>query len=389
MSRQSSRRRFLAGLGGAGVVAAAGCVRRGQQAASSVDYPETAEATFRRWLPAPDALPGKADGYDAMHLRLGDLLASDDLPDDGATLRNLFARTGRDPLGIDSAEVREVVKIDLVDATVLLGAFDTDAVEAAAVRAGYTATTTDRGVHHYERSARGYALAVGTHAIVQSRHDEAATVVRRVLDAAADETDRYPEVDPGFERLSGELGGTLSWIHPGDEFRKPAGAVRSANGQDFVGGRAFFVQLYRFEDAEAATEGAVRDAVADSGGVPHRAPLDVTVDGRLGRAEYARDVDALYDEDRPLVPIVAWAFEPEAATGDVTVTHRAGDPVDAARLSLQADGEPTDRQFADVHDTVGPRDRLTVSPPANAVLRVVWTHGTTRSTLATYRIPEA
>jgi hypothetical protein len=383
MSSEPSRRRFLAGAGAAGLLAGPGCLRRLQAAATTVDYPATPAPDYRRWLPAPGTLPD-GETYDAMHLRLADLVGNDDVPGQAAGLRNLFARTGRAPLGVDPGRIRAVVKVALVEATTLLGSFDPGSVGAAARKAGYERTGTHRGFELYERADEPHALAASGTAIVQARHDEAATVARRVVDAGRGEVDRYHEVDDGFERLSDAVGGTLSWVHGGEGFDPPAGVVRSATGQALVDGRVFFALVYRFESAEAATAAAIREAAAGNGRLPRMAPLDVTVDGRLGRAEFARDAASVLEE-RPLQPIVAWAFDREATAGRVTVTHRAGDPVRADRLSLRTDDGPTGRQFADDHGTVRPGDAVTVSVETGEDLRVVWEVAQSASTMAASR----
>ena len=103
-----SRRRFLGVAGAAALASTAGCLRRLQDAATTVEYPDPGPPTYRRWLPAPGALPG-VDRYSASHLRTADL------PDDGSVgragvgLQNLFARTGRDPLGVDPDNIEAVV----------------------------------------------------------------------------------------------------------------------------------------------------------------------------------------------------------------------------------------------------------------------------------------
>jgi len=385
MVSRSSRRRFLGSLGAAGLVGTAGCLRRLQDATTSVDYPEPRSPSYRRWLPAPAALPGEDDGYDASHLRMTDLRANDELPRAGTGLRNLLSRTGRDPLGVDPAQVESVAKMDLVAATILFGSFEVEAVTEAAVRAGYEETATDGDFTLYERSNQPYAAAVSEDVLVQSRHDEAASVARRVVGAGRGETDRYHEVDDGFDRLSETIGGTVSWIHPDGSFDTPEGAIRSATGQQVVGDRAFFARVYLFGDASAASAEKVRSAVADEGNLPRTTPLDIAVDGRVGRAEYARDVENVFDGDRELQPIVAWGFDYRSAVEELTVTHRAGDEVVAERLTLRTEDGPADRQFEDEYDSVGPSDSVTVSLSPDVRLRVVWELEQSTSTLSTYR----
>ncbi|PSQ43194.1 hypothetical protein BRD07_02220, partial [Halobacteriales archaeon QS_9_68_42] len=231
-----SRRRFLGVAGAAALASTAGCLRRLQDAATTVEFPDPGPPTYRRWLPAPGALPGE-DRYNASHLRMADLLGDGPVGRAGVGLRNLFARTGRDPLGVDSGDVEAVVKIDLARATTLLGTFDPEAVGAAAERAGYAGTGADGEFEVYERDDQPRAAAVGESAVVQTHSDEDPTaVLGAVLDAGRGEVDRYHEVDDRFARLSRAAGGgTLAWVHPDGGPGVPESAVGSASAQQFDG----------------------------------------------------------------------------------------------------------------------------------------------------------
>lgn len=385
MSRLPSRRRFLTTAGATVLLGAAGCVRRTQEAATGVDYPETPAPDYRRWLPAPDALPDGDAGYDAQHLRMDDLTTNEDITGAAAGLRNLFERTGRDPFGVEAEQIDSVVSIDLARATVLSGSFDAAAVDAAASRAGYRRTGSYDEFEIYELPGRRRAAAVSETAIVQARHESAPAVARRIVDASRGAVDRYHEVDPEFERLTDTAAGTASWVHFGGAISAPSGAVRAASDQAYVGDRAFFALVYLFEDAGAATEAKVRSTAAERGNLPRTVPFDVTVDGRVGRAEYARDVEEVLDEDHPLQPIVIWNYEYDAAAAALAVTHRAGDEVQAERLTFRTDEGPTDQQFAASHETVTPGDSVVVSLDPGTDLRVVWKAGDSAVTIGVYR----
>jgi len=380
-----SRRRVLGVAGAAALASTAGCLRRLQDAATTVEFPDPGPPTYRRWLPAPGALPGE-DRYSASHLRMADLLGDGPVGRAGVGLRNLFARTGRDPLGVDPGDVEAVVKIDLARATTLLGTFDPEAVGAAVERAGYAGAGADGEFEVYERDDRPRAVAVGESAVVQTHSNEDPTaVLGAVLDAGRGEVDRYHEVDERFARLSRAAGGaTLAWVHPDGGLGAPESAVGSASAQQFDGETAVFRQLYLFEEAADASVSAVRDAAA--GAFPPEASTDASVDGRMGRFDAARAAGESVDEPVVLQPVVAWGFD--AGDGGVTVTHRAGDEVDATRLTLRQPSGPTDAQFADRHETVGPGDAVTVAVDATTRLRVVWSAGDSTATLSVYRGPD-
>ena len=110
MARPSRRRSLGAAgtAGGAALASTAGCLRRLQDAATTVEYPDPGPPTYRRWLPAPGALPGD-DRYSASYLRMANLLGDGPVGRAGVGLRNLFARTGRDPLGVDPDNIEAVI----------------------------------------------------------------------------------------------------------------------------------------------------------------------------------------------------------------------------------------------------------------------------------------
>ncbi|PSQ34926.1 hypothetical protein BRD11_03240 [Halobacteriales archaeon SW_12_69_24] len=218
----------------------------------------------------------------------------------GTDMRNLFARVGRDPLDIDPRDVDVVVNADLTKATTLLGAFDPTAIHRAAERAGYDRTGEYGGFGTYERRDRPYAIAVSSDAVVHSWvPDGAPGVVERVIDAGRGAADRYHGTHDRYARLVRAVGGgTTSWIHPAADGGTPDGVVGSASATTFADGAAYFARAYLFEDAAATSADAMRDALTANEAYPRSAPLDVTVDGRMGRAEFRRDPEDLFDPRR-------------------------------------------------------------------------------------------
>jgi hypothetical protein len=386
MSPRPSRRGFLGAAGGA-LLASGGCLRRLQDGATSVNHPPAGPTDYREWLPAPAAIP-RGEDYHGMHIRVADLLGDGPVERAGTNMRNLFARVGRDPLDIPPQDVDVVVNADLTKATTLLGTFDPEAIHRAAERAGYDRTGEYRGFTTYERRDRPYAIAVSSEAVVHSWvPDGAHRVVERVVDAGRGTGDRYHGTHDRYRRLHRAVGGgTTSWIQPETGGRSPDGVVGSASATTFADGNAYFAQAYLFEDAAAASADAMRDALTANDAYPRSAPLDVTVDGRMGRAEFRRDPEDLFDPPAVLSPLVAWGFAEDGEAGELVVTHRAGDPVTAFRLELKTNYSSAATQFADRYDTVEPGDSVVVPVEPDSRVRVIWSAGDSSSTLATHDV---
>jgi hypothetical protein len=323
-----------------------------------------------------------------MHIRVADVLGDGPVARAGTDMRNLFARAGRDPLDIDPRDVDVVVNADLTKATTLLGAFDPTAIHRAAERAGYNRTGEYGGFGTYERRDRPYAIAVSSDAVVHSWvPDGAPGVVERVIDAGRGAADRYHGTHDRYARLVRAVGGgTTSWIHPAADGGTPDGVVGSASATTFADGAAYFARAYLFEDAAAASADAMRDALTANEAYPRSAPLDVTVDGRMGRAEFRRDPEDLFDPPTVLSPLVAWGFAADGEAGELAVTHRAGEQVAAARLDLKTNYSSAATQFTDRYDTVEPGDSIVVPVEPDSRVRVVWSAGDASSTLATHDV---
>lgn len=389
MALHHTRRRFLGSLAAGALVGTAGCLRRAQERLTSVDVPAAGPPTYRRWLPAPTALPGEEDGYGVHYLRMADVLGDETTVQAGVSLRNLHARTGRDPLGIDVGAIEGVVKVGLVRATVLVGAFDTDSVADGAVAAGYEPTATDGDYTIYERSNPDRAIAVGEDAIVHSHdREDPRAVLGAVLDARRGAADRYHEVDSTFEELTSVSGApTFVWLLSGTRPDPIDGVTDTISTIQFDGDRAVYAIQYLFESADAASPDAVREQVT-RGSLPRTAPLDIEVDGRTVTAEYVRSLADLAEEEYELRPLIAWEFSYDDEAGNLTITHRAGDESDAEALAVEAGspGESLDTQFVDEHDVVGPGDSITVAVDPGTDVRIRWQHGDYGSQVGRYQV---
>lgn len=390
VSLHYSRRRLLGGIAAGALVGTAGCLRRAQDVATSVDAPRTGGPTYRRWLPTPDALPGDEDVYDAHYLRTSDLRGDETTVQAGVGLRNLHARTGRDPLGIDEERIEAVVKVDLTRATVLLGEFDTRSVMNGATEAGYERVDTDGDFTIHRRPDYDRVIAVSDEAVVHS-HDEAnpRAVVDAMLGARRGDVDRYHEADSEFEALTSTVGApTLVWLIAESGMDSIADVTATTSTLQFDGDRVVYGIYYLFEDAESASAAAVREEIA-RGNLPRTAPLDITTDGRTVLVEYAQGIDVLAGDDYELRPLIAWNFDYDDA-GGLTITHRAGDGADAEALTIEdASSSPLDTQFADEYDSVGPGDSLTVSVGPGTNVRIMWQGGDYGSRVGHYRIEQA
>lgn len=91
----------------------------------------------------------------------------------------------------------------------------------------------------------------------------------------------------------------------------------------------------------------------------------------------------------PDLPQVAWGFEYDAGTEQLTVQHEGGDSVQASQLDIHSDGDLTVE--SGFEGTVSAGDTATVSVAADAIVRVIWTSesGDNSAVLGEWRGPEA
>lgn len=407
----TTRRRLLkragAGLAAAG---AAGCVETlpplGQRVRyGRVDLPERSgepgDPVYRRWLPAASALPDDFDadsGEEALdpgwvnHVEPGAL----DRDFDGDGRANRLAHTFQVPhldyFGVGYADFDRVANLHGFGTTfVLEGDFDPVTVGTTLADSGYAAAGSYGGYDVFDRDGGRRTAAVRDGAVVWANHGRSRAIVEAVVDAGRGAVPRHHEASESFAVATDRVGARAwTWVDGlGMRFGGEAHYAMSTTMDD----EAVYTVFHQFyPPGEVVSERTVRDVLAGETRALEAGAVDVRIDGRVATVELRRPHAAVDDPYEGVdVPQVTWgASGPgdgeaggEGGTGDgegatgtgerVTIRHEAGDAVPAGTLAFFFEDSavedpherrsPTDRQFADVTDTVRPGDAIAVPAP--------------------------
>lgn len=334
-----TRREFL-GTGAATALTglsagAAGCLSGlpplgGPQSYGRVDVPPAADPSYRRWLPAPSALPDDRSRYTFAYGRPS-AIAGDE-PEEFLG-RRAMAKVQLDHLGLGYENYDRF--LDTPFGTVIEASFDPATVSDALEASGYGSQGSYRGFDLFARSDVTRRAAVGDGAVVWSSdrvHD--APDVEALVAAAAGVESRYHEASDAFARVSDAVGASRMVV-AGPDFGDPTdGAAFGADAFRFVDDAAFQVIKLVFPEGRAPAVGELERAFREEYGLTREADVfDVTVDGRLGSLETKvpltgdREVTPMVDP-----PQVTWGVEFDADARTLTVRHEAGDPVDSEYL---------------------------------------------------------
>ncbi len=361
-----------------------------------VPFPEPDPPEYRRWLPAPDELgvSGPGDSEDPRYgYRVVDFEQVRELGTavpGSYTLDRQFGTLGLEYFGIGVENYRRVVRTAGDRAVVVEAEIDPPSVATTLLDAGYSADGRVREYRVFSRDDGPRAVAVGDDALVFGRAGEGSdqvAIVRSVLDAAAGEVDRYHEVDTGARRLSRTVGTPpLGFVNPraGRGFLDTLeldGTTGFASSQAFDDAATYWQYVFSFDgpvETEAVREG-LRQFAVDTGDFRYATAVEVSVGNRTARVAASIDDERIYQVfDFPTditYPQVIWGYEQSTDGEDttVTITHEAGDEVDADLLRVDG-GRIRDDPGA---DAIAPGDSLTVvaatdtgEPPY--VIRIVW-----------------
>lgn len=383
-TRRSLLRRSGAALLALGAAGPAGCVESLPPLGQGVRYgrvevPDAGPPSYRRWLPAGSALPRNADldpGY-VGHATPGHL--GGDVVGVANRLPHSLQKPRLDYFGIGYESYDRVLGLHSLGATyVLEGAIDAATVTGTLVESGYEAAGTYAGYDVFDRSDRSRTAAVSGDAVVWAGGEESTSTVEAVVDAERGAVPRHHEADETFALATDRIGASpWTWF--------------GAPGLHDVGDPGVTALSYRFDDrgvyyvhhlvyppGRTVAEREVRSALEENGRATEQYAVDVGIEGRVVTVEMRQSHEAAV-ENLPSGrwPQVTWGVDRESDA--ITVRHEAGETVAAERLEVvvAADGDrtPTGTQFADVHETVGPGDALTVDVPEDpAATRVYGTY---------------
>lgn len=389
-NRHHSRRALLratAGALGAGTAALAGCmstlpplgrrVRYGR-----VDTPQRQEPVYGDWLPAPGELEHASDDHvdplsTAMYTTPGNLgrtTIGTDLSLGASLLRSRLDYLG---VGFENFEWA----LGLGPGIVLAGDVPVDTVDETLTGSVYEPAGEHLDFELYRRRDRDRVVAVsGTH-LVCGFGDLAVETVRTVAEVGRGRRDRAVDADDDAALFVDAVGASpFTWYEPdvlgldspdGQDAGPIAEPVASAHSYLFTGRAMFFLSDALFQPGEVPPRAAVRDVLESQSRALQSGGVDITRTDRLLTVEMRIDaVDVNTDASQLVVPQVTWSADSDPATGILTVTHHAGDPVDVGSLRVQFDDGPASDRLEPTTETIEPGDEFTVDASGRETDRV-------------------
>ena len=375
-TRRSLLRRTSAALLAAG--ATAGCAeslpplgQRVQYGRVDVPAPESADPTYRRWLPAASALPG--DDLDPGFVNFA---TPGDLGDKVVGRDNLeahfFQKPYLDYFGHGYERFDRVVGMHRMASTyVLEGDVDRETVRSTLVGSGYDSEAPYEGYDRFHRDdgARSRTALVGDDAVVWANHAESRALVEAVVDAERGAVPRHHETDESFA-LATDAVGARPWLHVGGLGVDPTGEAEVTSlSYAFDADGCYYLYHTVYPAGGTPSERAVRDALEEHSRGLDAWAVEVSVADRVSTVEMRQSHDEVpADYGDVVVPQITWDVERD---GDaVTVRHEAGESTPAETTTLYLDGPEgrtaTATQFADDRDRIRPGDEVTVRIPADA-----------------------
>lgn len=397
-----TRRQLLAGSGALALTGGlAGCVEAlpplGRRVAiGNVDVPAAGPPEYRSWVPSPAAVPELSfPPHDVLLAKPSSIQHTES--DGLSAFPRAVIESSVDWFGSGYDAYERVIKMGNVYA--MFGDIEPSTVETALEPTSYEKTGSDAGYALYSRSDVPRTVAVEPGVLLyavdplsERQDDDTEGLVKAVADAGTGRIERRHESDTDFARLTEAVGERpVAWVGPAA--LDPTGEAVAGAISEVVDGAEAYQLLYMLYPAgveppvraiEREIEANARSVVSDRS--------EVSSDGRVAVVEGVRDVTPVGEYEGLSWPQVTWGVDQDGNT--VTVSHETGERADAAKLALSSLGEdgsqdPTDTQFADRFDSVGPGDALSVTIDDSTVQVVLEYRQTEhrKGRLLAYRVP--
>jgi hypothetical protein len=370
-----TRRSLLAGIGVAGLSTTAGCLTTlpafGQRVRfGEVTEPPSGSPHYRHWVPdfaenireqIDNPVRNTAVEYVEPGNRGEDLL--------GAGYGGDNAMRAMEYVGVDFEEFDWIVT-DRGQA-VARGTFDHTAVEETIGQIPYELDGHYRGFDLYRNDNIRRMIGVSDELLVFTGYfDDPHGPVERVIDAGAGRITRRHEVVSEFASLSSATGARpVVTISPSQYSIEGTEAVLEARTltpreSDVIAGRMLLLP-----ENHGISRSNFENHLAEFPEALEATRVDVSVEGRVATAlgqlepEVFLDIEDVHDR-----PLITWDASYDADAETVTVTHKAGDSIDADQLTITfvdystqtGNREQADTQFTAVTDRVGPGTEVTV-----------------------------
>jgi hypothetical protein len=367
---ETTRRDLLAGggaLAGAAVSGStAGCLSLLPPVGQEVRYgrvdtpgPADGEPTYRRWMPAEDALPEVENPPDVADMHWVSVTPGNlGMDEPGAEFRigAAVVMTALDYFGYGFEHYDNVYGLGSLGA-VAEGDIDTSAVTETLEESGYKRDGTYHGWELFDRTDIPRTVAVSGEAIVQTNGGKRRTFIETLLDAGDGRIDRRHEHDEQFRSFSEWVGSYPTLLEGfGGGFTDP-GPDESVLAYTFDEDAAYYLYLQQYADGETPAKGEIQHALEDSIERAMQAwAVDIEVDEphvavemRVDKAEFKDD----FVEDR--TPYLTWGVDDGEET--VTIRHEAGESVPLDQVDIEPEAALQDRQ--ETGGALEPGDALT------------------------------
>ncbi len=401
--RGPPRRAFLRGSGALALTGAvAGCVDAlpplGRRVAlGNVEPPDAGPPAYQPWIPSPSAVSDASfSAHDVLQVTPTSIEYVDG--EQLATFPRAVVESSVDWFASGYEAYDRVIRVG--SSYTLLGNIEPATVADALEPTGYEGAGSYEEYTLYSRTDVPRTVAVKPGVVLYATDplaerpidDDSEPLVKAVADAGADRIERHHESDADFARLTEAVGDRpAAWIGPAafdptDEV--VAGAVSEA--VDDQEAYQLLHLLYpegvdpAIREIERAIEADARALVSDRS--------EVSAEGRLAVVEGLREVTPVDEFGGHEWPQVTWGVEHDGDTA--TIRHEAGQRVDAAKLALLVIDDtgakhPTDQQFVDRFESVGPSDERSVALDDSAVQLVLEYRQNEhrKGRLLSYRVP--
>lgn len=355
-----SRRRLLGEAGAAlattAMGASAGCLDFLPPASRPIRYGDVdvptrgdADPTYRRWFPAPDALPDTLADPDVenwVYVTPGDL-GRDEL---GAPfdIGQSVVQSRIDYVGYPIQSYDRLVGLDdlgsVVEATV-----DRAVVRETLARTSFEPAASIREYDVYDDPALSKLVAVGDDALVHATGERRREKAETIVDASAGRIDRRHDVDDTFRAFTDRIGTAPTLL---SAFGVLDNATADCLRYTFDESAAYYVHEHRFERGAVPSRSEIKRQVSGLTRGEVAASVDITIADRHVTVALQLDVSAYGRGDDPYrsTPFVTWGVTHRDDA--VHVEHQAGDPVPVPHLEIEPDDALRDP----------PRDGTTLEP---------------------------
>lgn len=380
-----TRRRLLTGICGGGLALTAGCLTSfpslGQQVEFGPVYdPAPDPPIYRDWV--PEVVGGGEEKPTVIYTTPSNLGA--DTVGIPFTIGWTVITSRMDYVGVDLRSAAYAVSISGFpteeqsddSVTVVRVPVDRSAVHATLDRTSYEHAGEYENLELFTRETPDRTVAIGDEVLLGATGQGARSRIERTFDTWQGTEPRLVDADDEFRTVTDRVGAS-PFLHLG-----PSQPRRSDSSGDHPKAE-WSTMEYRFDDEYSYV---ITTRVFPEGVEPSRRYLeeyihqrtdgfepyqvDIRTDGRYGVVAMQAPQETMVDSaDRPAgfwEPHSTWDVDDDGER--ITLTHEAGDPIDASLLTVEigleyGSSEEAEQQFSDQFETVTPGDSLTVDLP--------------------------